>query len=463
MKRKVFAVLIVAALVLGACAPAMEAPTATPTTAPVVAPTDTPATQTPATAVPAAETPTTAPAQSVSLRLSAWGNPEQTGAISKIVAAFKAKYPHIDVTEEYDPWDGYWEKKTTQIAGDQLPDVFALSVDYVCDYAGAGRLADLSDALASGAPTADLLAGLSTASLSKLNVGGKQIGFPFAGGALLLYYNKTLFDAAGLDYPNPNWTFKDVLAAAAKLSVDKDGDGELDQWGYMPMYFNGEILDSVLHRFGARWFSDDARQALSASPEAVKAMQFIQDIIYTDHVSPRPQDIEGIECPFCAGLLGMYEDGTWFMSDARAITDYDWDVTSLALGFDGQQGGGPVPGNPSFVVSAKTQHHAAATLLAAFLAGPESQMILGEAKGRMPVRPNGLQKWASTPPANIGVISDVLATRPDIVEPLCKPHVAEISDAVTRALEGEILTNNTPAAELMPRLTQEIQTLLNTP
>lgn len=435
MKQKIFAILVATAIVISACG------TSTPGTEPLA----------------------TDPSSPVSLRFSAWGNTDQVAAIAKIVAAFRIKYPNIEVTEEYDPYDGYWDKKTTQLAGNQLPDVFAMATDFVCEYAGAGLLANLNDSLAAGTPTATLLTGLPPQTLVNLNLDGKQVGYPFAGGALLLYYNKDMFDAAGVEYPTPKWTLKDVLTASAALSVDTNQDGEMDQWGYMPNYLTIEDFDAILHRFGARWFSEDGKTSLSASPEAVKAIQFLQDIIWTQKISPRPQDIEGIDCPFCAGLVAMYEDGTWFMSDARDITDFAWDVTSIPLGFEGQQGGGTLRGNPNFVVSSKTQHPEEAMLLAAFMASAEGQAILGEARGRMPVQTAGLKNWAKTPPDNIGIISEVLAAQPTVIEPLCVKNATEIADLQYRTLEGEIITNNTPAASLMPRLTQEIQALLDKP
>jgi multiple sugar transport system substrate-binding protein len=457
MHQKVFALFISLVLLLAACSTPQTTPTSESATQPPIATSQ-------AAEPPSATDPITESTNAkVSLRFSAWGNPEQTAAIAKIIAAFVEKYPNIEVTEEYDPWDGYWEKKTTQVAGDQLPDVFAIASDYVCEYANAGLLTDLGKMHNPGIEGSEMLSGLPPQTLANLNVNGQQIGYPFAGGALLLYYNKTLFDAASLEYPNPSWTLQDVLDASTALSVDSNNDGELDSWGYMPNYYTQEDLDAILHRFGARWFSDDGLKALSDTPEAADAVKFLQDIIYTYKISPRPQDIDGIECPFCAGLIAMYEDGTWFMSDARAITDFKWDVTSIPLGFEGQQGGGALRGNPNFVVASNTAYPAEASLLAAFLASPEGQIILGEAKGRMPVQPAGLDSWASAPPENIVVISEVLAAEPYILEPLCVPHAIEVADLIYRMMEGEMITNNTPASDLMPNLTRDIQAILDTP
>jgi multiple sugar transport system substrate-binding protein len=461
MKAKFVTVLVALTLVLGACA-APAAPAAVDPVDNQQSEAAEPAAAEPEAAEPEAAEPEAAePAAEVSLRFSSWGDPEQNEPIQKILAAFKEKYPNVQIAEEYDPFDTYFEKKTTQIAGNTLPDVFALNTEAICDYAGSGRIADLTATLEDGTPTMEMLSGLSPSALSNLNIDGTQYAFPLAGNALVLYYNKDMFDAAGLAYPDPSWTFQDVLDAAEQLSIDTNGDGELDQWGYFPNYYNAEDFNSILHRFGARMFSQDGATAMTDTPEAIAAIKFIQDLSYEYKVTPRLQDSQGIENMFAAGLVAMYEDGAYFMGNARDITDFAWDVTSIPLGFEGQQGGGPLLGNPNFVVSTETQHPEEAQLLAAFLSSAEAQTILGEARGRMPAHSAGLELWSVTPPENIGVIGEVMSTNPDIIEPLCIPNSYEVGDLIGRTLEGEILTNNTPAAELMPQITEELQAIMD--
>lgn len=401
-------------------------------------------------------------AQTVTLRFSAWGNPEQNAPIAAALTAFQAKYPNIVVEQEFDPFDAYWDKKTTQVAGDTLPDVFAINNDNLCLYAAAGKLADLTPYL-ENADIASAIEQVPADNLHRLTINGQQLGFPFASGAEVLYYNKTMFDAAGLDYPTPEWTLQNVLDAAAKLTQDTNGDGLADHWGYYPNYLNEETLNAVMHRFGGRWVSDDGKTALSDTPEAIAALQFIQDLSYKYEITPKPQDMEGIENPFAAGLIGMFEDGAYALSDMRSIQDFEWDVTSIPLGFEGQVGDNAVPGNPNFVVSASTAYPEEAALLAAYLAGPEAQTILGQAKGRMPVNPVGLAAWLNPPPEHIEQLLTIVATAADIVEPSCIAHGAEFDDAIRRALEGDILTDASTADAVMPTLTQELQTLLDTP
>ncbi len=56
--------------------------------------------------------------------------------------------------------------------------------------------------------------------------------FPYAWVTTVLYYNKDMFDKAQLAYPNDKWTWDDFLSAAKKLTLDTNGDGKTDQWGF---------------------------------------------------------------------------------------------------------------------------------------------------------------------------------------------------------------------------------------
>jgi multiple sugar transport system substrate-binding protein len=459
--KKIGLLMLVLVIALSACsgptatpqpaatAPANEAVVTAPTAAPTAAPK---ATDVPPTAVPSPEP--------VTLRLSAWGSPEQNAPTSAMIAAFMAKYPSITVEEEFDPFDGYWEKKTTQLASDQLPDVFAMSTAYICDYASSGRLADLTSYLVDPEISA-LVKNLPANAMENLTINGKTIGFPYATGTLVLYYNKTLFDAAGVEYPKAGWTYNDLLAAATKLSVDKNGDGELDQWGFDAGVAGIDIFYGILHSFGGTWFSADGTKSLVNSPESVKAVQFIQDLAYKNKVSPRPQDTEGVDNPFASGLTAMHLGLVGDMSAYKEITDFQWDMAAPALGFNGEKAAGSIRGNPNFVVSAKTAHPYEAALLSAYMAGDEAQTILGQAKGRFPVNPVGQAQYLSAPPDNFNIIIELMKN--DVAnEPLCINHSADILAAWASILEGEILTNNSTAEQVLPDLSTQIQTLLDT-
>ena len=77
--------------------------------------------------------------------------------------------------------------------------------------------------------------------LANYMIDGELHCLPIDHAALVVYYNKEIFDAAGVDYPQDGWTWDDFLATAQALTLDTDGDGVTDQFGvdtfrnYWPM------------------------------------------------------------------------------------------------------------------------------------------------------------------------------------------------------------------------------------
>jgi multiple sugar transport system substrate-binding protein len=451
--KKINALLLYAVLFLSACTgpAATQPPTTVATVPPVEVATEQP------TAVPTSA-PTPAP---VTLRFSSWGNPSQNEPTTAMVNAFMAKYPYITVEMEFDPFGAYWEKKTTQLASNSLPDVFGMSTSYICDYAGNGRLLDLSQTTANP-EVASWIEGLPQAAFENLRIGGKLWGFPYAAGTAVLYYNKNLFDAAGVAYPSDGWTYDDMLAAAAKMTLDTNGDGSLDQWGFDSDITGGDTFFAMIHSFGGRFLSDDGKKSLANSHNTVEALQFIQDLIYKYKVTPRPEDMEGVEDPFGSGMIAMRLSITAHIGGLQEITDFAWDIAAPPLGFQGELSAGALRGNPNFVVSAISEHPQEAALLAAWMSGTDAQTILGAAKGRFPVHPTGQGLWLSAPPEHYSIIIDLMKN--DVKnEPLCYNHSADIGELWVRVLEGDILTNAKRADEVAPDLAAQIQAFLDTP
>lgn len=78
---------------------------------------------------------------------------------------------------------------------------------------------------------------------------GKIYGVPFQWQTTLLFYNKTIFDASGVDYPSGSWKWDSVQAVSRKLTRDTNGDGKLDQWGFGATT-GFEFLFSLIWSFG---------------------------------------------------------------------------------------------------------------------------------------------------------------------------------------------------------------------
>ena len=106
-------------------------------------------------------------------------------------------------------------------------------------------------------------------------------GFPACLGLTVLFYNKDIFDRAGIPYPDTSWTYDDLRRVGEKLTVDSNGDGIPDQWGLsFDVHYTG--LETVLYSFGGRMLTDDSKRADLSEPATLRGFHFIQDL-FLDH------------------------------------------------------------------------------------------------------------------------------------------------------------------------------------
>ena len=112
------------------------------------------------------------------------------------------------------PINGYLDKFTTTALGGAAPDVVDLDTTWVSTVAAHGLLQPLDDLVAK-LPVADISPAAWKASQFK----GVQYAIPNRSGPGVYYYNKTVFDKAGVPYPTDDWTYSDFLEIAKKLTI----------------------------------------------------------------------------------------------------------------------------------------------------------------------------------------------------------------------------------------------------
>ena len=132
------------------------------------------------------------------------------------------------------------EKLYAMMAAGQPPDIFYTNTVMRDRFAAEGRLLDMRDVSTDDPFVTRLLPDVYRQGLSA-DGGLYSIGnWCFTAG---VYYNKDLFDRAGLRYPDTAWTWSELIAAARRLTVDKNGDGEPEQYGiFIPSHFI-EVLE----------------------------------------------------------------------------------------------------------------------------------------------------------------------------------------------------------------------------
>jgi ABC-type glycerol-3-phosphate transport system substrate-binding protein len=121
--------------------------------------------------------------------------------------------------------------------------------------------------------------------LEQFTYQGQLWGLPGSVTVPVMYYNKDLFDAAGLDYPGPGWTTSDFLDMAVALT---QGAGESEQYGYAPSSFGVNDLVSFMDRLGADMLDEsvDPPRLVFNSPGVADALRWYTSLATQYQVEP---------------------------------------------------------------------------------------------------------------------------------------------------------------------------------
>jgi N,N'-diacetylchitobiose transport system substrate-binding protein len=171
-----------------------------------------------------------APAPAAPSTLTVW---YMTGSLPDDVAAglkkdFEAAHPGTTVEYQVQQWDGIGEKLTTALAGDQPPDVLEIGNTQVAQYAAAGGLTDLSDAVGGFDNSATWLPGLADPGKWQ----DKTYGVPFYAGTRTVIYRTDMFADAGVKPPT---SWDELLALGGPLRAKFGSDAK-----FMPLYLPGQ-------------------------------------------------------------------------------------------------------------------------------------------------------------------------------------------------------------------------------
>ena len=173
----------------------------------------------------------------------------QRDGMQAMCDAYTAQHPDVVIEVQVTSWSEYWTKLEAAAESNTMPDIYWMHTDQILYYADFGILADLTDLYDAEDPNfyADHYSEISLSNASGTD--GKLYGVPKDKDNVLLVYNKEMFDAAGVAYPDESWTWDDMEAASAQIyqKTGKYGymaysDEQLGYWNFV--YQNGGyILD----------------------------------------------------------------------------------------------------------------------------------------------------------------------------------------------------------------------------
>ncbi|WP_099469892.1 ABC transporter substrate-binding protein [Konateibacter massiliensis] len=166
----------------------------------------------------------------------------------------------------------------------------------------------------------------STASLEALQYNGSQLMIPMQVHSTFLFWNKDLFEAAGLDPEAAPTTWDEVAEYAAKIT---DNSKKIYGVGLpvsgAPCYF-----DAMFKSNGGDVVSEDGKSSILDSPENLKTLQYIQDLV-TAGYAPKGATGADTDNLMLAGQLGIYCSGPWLVSGLKE-NDINFGVTAMPSG-----------------------------------------------------------------------------------------------------------------------------------
>lgn len=388
MSRKfwpVFSVFLVFVLVLNACAPIPAAPAQPPAEAPAAKP-------------------------SVTLRWAFWGSPEEAVSHKLVADAFMKIHPEIKIETWNEPWDNYFTKiQALWASGDPnaVPDIAFLWP--TPKYAAEGVLENLDPYIQkSGYNLNDYWDGL----LESAKYKGSVYGLPRDIEVNVLYYNKDLFDKAGVKYPDESWTWDDLLAAAEKLTV-KDSSGKVIQYA---LAMEGGKYSKWVNQNGGAILDDyvNPSKCMLAEPKSIEGVKFFADMMNKGYAM-RDADLSqagGDAAVFLSGQAAMIIQNTSRVSTFNAAK-MNYDVAVVPIPKGGKRWN--PAGGAAWVMSAKSANKEAAWTFLQWLQSTDGGQKLyterGEIFPALQSAANSPAFMTDQPPANKkGIITEAAAS-----------------------------------------------------
>lgn len=257
-------------------------------------------------------------------------NPHQ-----QIIGNFEDANPDILVQLEAVAGRDYYTRLLTQIAAKDAPDIMQVGDDAVPMFVESGAFLPLDEFIMGQYPL-DLgmyLPGV----VAPGSYQEQQYLLPKDFSPLGVYYNKTLFDAAQVPYPEDGWTWDDLLATAQALTQDTDGDGVTDIWGLQLPANWTTGFEYWVAAAGGQLISEDGTTVVGFmdSPEAVQAVTFYRDLYNTYQVAPPPADMSlfgGGNSEFDNGQAAMRLFGRWPQAGYKENPNIDLGVVGPPAG-----------------------------------------------------------------------------------------------------------------------------------
>lgn len=372
-----------------------------------------------------------------------WGEPTRGDSMTRIAEKFMEYYPNVNVTIDC-AGDNFGTKMMTLAAAGTQADVLLVNELFGTGYYCNGLYEDLTPFLENDPEfVAEVMDKVPEDVKNVFYWQDDCFALPTMNYVFSLYYNKDMFDAAGLEYPDETWTFDTVREAANKLTL-KDETGRTTQYG---IYFTREIVYefSWFYNAGSYIISDDRTTCDLDSKAAIETWQWMQDMIHVDGCAPVPDTTAGgsqlSAMSFDTGNVAMQLFGSWMLPTYESLP-FNWDAAPVP------SKDGSVPGFSSscpngFAIGKGTKYPEAAWAFAKFCTSEEGQIMISEEGLAQPTLESVMYNEAFDKGSSIADMSKIRESLITCKGPNAVPRWEEIlRDYISIAVDNILIYGN---------------------
>ena len=380
-----------------------------------------------------------------------------------IIAEFNKEYPDITVnlvSASGNNWGDYLNGVATLIAGGEKLDIMWVATEGVQLLVNQLKIAvPLDDYIAQDMDALqEYFDDVNPQLLDAFKVDGKQYELPYSWNPMVIYYNTARLEEAGLEPPAADWTRDQFLEYAKALTVDDNGDGTPEKYGYA--FDNSGLFVSAMpwiYANGGDIVSDDFCAPTVTDPEVIDALQFMHDLIYEYKVAPGPTPLSSLFQSIQTGDVAMIGVGRWALPALYQAGFSDFDIVNW-------------PGNPDqltefgidgFPLLSTSENPDAAWAFIKFMTNVSvEERLVGTVDsplGNVPARRSVAEGMKQYPPANGMLYYDVLNGPAKLVP--APPRFNEMESIFIR-YTGTIFADEMSVADAMDAAQNELSTVV---
>lgn len=243
-----------------------------------------------------------------------------------IVDDYNKSQDKVTIKTQVKTWDVIDDTLLTALSANKGPQIVAMPAERLPVYASKKALVNLDDFYADDKNAAEI----SEQAAAMETVDGAKYGVPTGFVPLSVFYNKTLFEAAGVtEFPE---TWDEWVDAAKKLTVDQDGDGTPEQYG-LALADHATVGNGVwpsLFAGNGGEIVDDSKSVID-SPENVETLEYWSKALNDDKISPTGLDGVATDKLFSSGKAAMTIGGPW-MASVSTENKIDYGIAAIPAG-----------------------------------------------------------------------------------------------------------------------------------